>query len=76
MARAIADLAEADTPERGGDKEALSQEISLAFTEGERAFAFYNAVFRTASTEAVMLEAQRLSQDTLHVISTLRSYRV
>ncbi len=72
-AAAAAALAGFETPGKDGDEETLSRETRLALAQGERAFAFYSAVVDTASDEAVMLEAQRLSQDALRVISTLRT---
>jgi len=73
-AREIANLAELATPEKDDDEEAVYREIDLALAASERAFAFYNTVVSTTSNETVMLEAQRLSQNILKVISTLRSY--
>lgn len=70
-----APLTEVGTPEKVGDAKTRSREIRLALTESERAFAFYNTVVSTTSNETVMLEAQRLSQNILQVISTLSTYK-
>jgi hypothetical protein len=71
----IENLVEVGTPKMGGDEETRSREIRLGLAESERAFAFYDTVVNTTSNEAVLFEAQRLSQDALQVIFTLRSYK-
>jgi hypothetical protein len=72
---APADFTDTGTPRNRGDEGTPARDIGFALAEGERAFAFYSAVVSTASNEAVMLEAQRLSQDILPVIAALRAYR-
>jgi len=50
----------------------LQQDILMAFAESERAFSFYDTVMAHAYDEAIMLEAQHLSESALTRLEAIR----
>jgi rubrerythrin len=68
---AIAGIGPIDVP-AGGEPQQQRHAIERLVVESERAFAFYDEVVETADDEAVMLEAQRLTEAALERLAVVQ----